>query len=225
MAAQRSRYLTDHEIGLLELVDGFAGPPIARKNRPEFATFIFAVPDNLAGAANCAGRRLVKPSRAVNAIADRQLIGSNIRLGRKLAGEMRQNQFADRINERLGTKTTISDISRWEHGHRTPSLPTMRRDRPDPRTVPRLVLRRAPRTRRGAMTVLLAFAAAIVIVLPATVITLAIVLDALDRRRRRRRPHTLTDREIADALAPFGADISVWPSRAPRNGTAHEDIS
>ena len=27
-----------------------------------------------------------------------------------------------------------------------------------------------------------------------------------------------------DALAPFGADISVWPSRAPRNGSAHEPV-
>ena len=27
-----------------------------------------------------------------------------------------------------------------------------------------------------------------------------------------------------DALAPFGADISVWPSRAPRNGSAHDPV-
>lgn len=51
--------------------------------------------------------------------------------------------------------------------------------------------------------------------------TLVIVQDRLDRRRRHR---TLTDEDVADALAPFGADISVWPSRAPRNGST-EDIA
>ncbi len=41
-----------------------------------------------------------------------------------------------------------------------------------------------------------------------------------DRRRDRfYRRRAKTDREVADALAPFGADISVWPSRAPRNGS------
>ena len=38
--------------------------------------------------------------------------------------------------------------------------------------------------------------------------TFVIVQDRLDRRRRHR---TLTDEDVADALAPFGADISVWP--------------
>lgn len=51
--------------------------------------------------------------------------------------------------------------------------------------------------------------------------TIVIVQDRLDRRRRHR---TLTDEDVADALAPFGADISVWPSRAPRNGST-EDIA
>ena len=45
-----------------------------------------------------------------------------------------------------------------------------------------------------------------------------------DRRRARRRAqHGLSDREVADALAPFGADISIWPERAPRNGSTYED--
>ena len=52
-------------------------------------------------------------------------------------------------------------------------------------------------------------------------------------RQARRRAHRrrvllhrepLTDREVADALAPLGADISIWPSRAPRNGTTHDPV-
>jgi hypothetical protein len=47
-----------------------------------------------------------------------------------------------------------------------------------------------------------------------------------DRRRRRRRMmRPLSDREVADALAPFGADISIWPSRAPHNGSSYEDVT
>lgn len=50
-------------------------------------------------------------------------------------------------------------------------------------------------------------------------------LTRLRRRRyRARHLHTLSDREVADALAPFGADISIWPSRAPRNGSAYDPI-
>jgi hypothetical protein len=44
-------------------------------------------------------------------------------------------------------------------------------------------------------------------------------------RRRRRLNNGLTDDEVRDALAPLGADISIWPSRAPRNGSAHEDVA
>ena len=51
--------------------------------------------------------------------------------------------------------------------------------------------------------------------------TIVIVQDRLDRRRRR----PLTDEQVADALAPFGADISIWPARAPRNGSTHEDTA
>lgn len=48
----------------------------------------------------------------------------------------------------------------------------------------------------------------------------------LARARRRRQARDgwrpLSDEEVADSLAPFGADISIWPSRAPRNGSTHE---
>lgn len=58
-----------------------------------------------------------------------------------------------------------------------------------------------------------------------------LIIVIAERRNRRR---TLTDEQVADALAPlggvdrldpgaFGVDISCWPSRAPRNGSAHED--
>jgi hypothetical protein len=45
----------------------------------------------------------------------------------------------------------------------------------------------------------------------------------VSRRSRDRfyRQRAKTDREVADALAPFGADISIWPSRAPQNGSTH----
>jgi hypothetical protein len=68
-----------------------------------------------------------------------------------------------------------------------------------------------------------------IVVLPAVLFTGAVwAADQVARRvrrwlrSRRRQRRALLDREIADALAPFGADISVWPSRAPRNGTTHE---
>jgi hypothetical protein len=68
----------------------------------------------------------------------------------------------------------------------------------------------------------------LILILPsivAVVYTVALgVRSALrGRRRRRRRLRGLTDEEVADALAPFGVDISIWPSRAPRNGAAYED--
>jgi hypothetical protein len=55
----------------------------------------------------------------------------------------------------------------------------------------------------------------------------AVIAFAVALLARRRRPplRTLSDREVMDALAPFGADISVWPSRAPRNGSTHDDES
>jgi hypothetical protein len=49
------------------------------------------------------------------------------------------------------------------------------------------------------------------------------VARAIRRHHRRHRP--LTDDEVADALGTFGVDISIWPSRAPRNGSAHEDVA
>lgn len=52
--------------------------------------------------------------------------------------------------------------------------------------------------------------------------TIVIVQDRLDRRHRHQG---LSDEDVADALAPFGADISIWPARAPRNGSTHEDTA
>jgi hypothetical protein len=51
------------------------------------------------------------------------------------------------------------------------------------------------------------------------------VEDLLDRRRRERAG--MTDREVANSIDPgnYGVDISMWPSRAPRNGSAHEDAA
>jgi hypothetical protein len=54
--------------------------------------------------------------------------------------------------------------------------------------------------------------------------TLAAITRRVRRRRHRNRLRTLSDREVADALAPFGADISVWPSCAPRNGATYDPI-
>jgi hypothetical protein len=54
--------------------------------------------------------------------------------------------------------------------------------------------------------------------------TLAVIARRARRHHRRHQLRTLSDREVADALAPFGADISVWPSRAPRNGSTHDLI-
>ena len=51
---------------------------------------------------------------------------------------------------------------------------------------------------------------------------LAVFARAARRRRRAGRLHPLSDREVMDALAPFGADISIWPARAPRNGATHD---
>lgn len=79
------------------------------------------------------------------------------------------------------------------------------------------------------MTALLA-----ILLLPSAILIAGVLaaytLGGITRRiRRRRRQHRhavrgLTDREVADALAPFGADISIWPSRAPRNGTTHDPV-
>jgi hypothetical protein len=66
-----------------------------------------------------------------------------------------------------------------------------------------------------------------VIALAALTLAAAAAVVRLDGwwTRRRRARHGLTEEEALDALAPFGADISVWPSRAPRNGSAHEDVA
>lgn len=67
------------------------------------------------------------------------------------------------------------------------------------------------------------FAAAI---LGGAAIAVAIRIDEWLRQRRRDRAG-MTDREVANAIDPgeYGVDISVWPSRAPRNGSAHEDVA
>jgi hypothetical protein len=63
-----------------------------------------------------------------------------------------------------------------------------------------------------------------IILLAIGITATAQVARAIRRHRRRHRP--LTDEQVADALGTFGVDISVWPSRAPRNGsTHHEDIA
>jgi hypothetical protein len=63
------------------------------------------------------------------------------------------------------------------------------------------------------------------ITVSAVTVVVTIIFDQRRKRRDRRRRHPagLSDREVMDALAPFGADISVWPSRAPRNGSTHDD--
>jgi hypothetical protein len=41
-------------------------------------------------------------------------------------------------------------------------------------------------------------------------------------RRRRREARAYDEGAPPDALEAFGVDISVWPSRAPRNGSSEE---
>jgi hypothetical protein len=71
----------------------------------------------------------------------------------------------------------------------------------------------------------------VLVALGLAIILAAISLTAAFRvakllRRHRRRQQPLTDEQVADALGTFGVDISVWPSRAPRNGSTHyEDIA
>ena len=76
------------------------------------------------------------------------------------------------------------------------------------------------------MTVVVAVILAVVFGPSALLLAYALAMFARTARRRRRgtQLRSLSDREVMDALAPFGADISVWPSRAPRNGSAHEPV-
>lgn len=78
------------------------------------------------------------------------------------------------------------------------------------------------------MSDLLATIALIAFVITTGLVAIAWLLRGvyrLRRHHRRRHPRLepLTDREVIDALAPFGADISIWPSRAPRNGSAYDE--
>jgi hypothetical protein len=74
-----------------------------------------------------------------------------------------------------------------------------------------------------AVIVAAIFAAAI---LGGVAIAVAVRID--DRRLRRRRERQgLSDREVANSIDPgeYGVDISMWPSRAPRNGSTYEDVA
>ena len=59
---------------------------------------------------------------------------------------------------------------------------------------------------------------------PAALLIAAIAI-ALARRARRHRLPTLTPRQAADNLRPYGADITIAPARAPRNGNTHDPIN
>jgi len=66
-----------------------------------------------------------------------------------------------------------------------------------------------------------------VVVAPSVLLIASALLASVARARRRRRARRLrplSDREVANALAPFGADISIWPARAPRNGSTYDPV-
>ena len=65
---------------------------------------------------------------------------------------------------------------------------------------------------------------AILLVLVACTVIFLIMLIGEERldRRRARAPRRRDVDEPPEALEAFGVDISVWPSRAPRNGTSEE---
>ena len=56
----------------------------------------------------------------------------------------------------------------------------------------------------------------------AILLAVLVIQERLDQRRRRRQG--MTEREVAAQMDPgnYGVDISVWPSRAPRNGSSYE---
>ena len=53
---------------------------------------------------------------------------------------------------------------------------------------------------------------------------IAALAYALARRARRHRLPTLTPRQAADNLRPYGADITISPAGAPRNGNTHDPV-
>lgn len=61
--------------------------------------------------------------------------------------------------------------------------------------------------------------------LTASIGALIVYAIACDRRQRRLFP-SLSERAVRSSQDPgeYGADISVWPSRAPRNGTTYDTV-
>ena len=76
-----------------------------------------------------------------------------------------------------------------------------------------------------AVILIIAGAAALTVCAILAAILVAIAVDESIIRRRRQR-QGMTDREIALTSDPgeYGVDISVWPSRAPRNGSSYENV-
>lgn len=58
--------------------------------------------------------------------------------------------------------------------------------------------------------------------LVALLVLLALVIEDRQHHRRRRRARANGETEPPESLEAFGVDISVWPSRAPRNGASEE---
>jgi hypothetical protein len=75
-----------------------------------------------------------------------------------------------------------------------------------------------------AVILIIAGAAALTVSAILAAVLAAIAVDESIIRRRRDR-QGMTDREVALTSDPgeYGVDISVWPSRAPKNGSAHEN--
>lgn len=74
------------------------------------------------------------------------------------------------------------------------------------------------------MTPLAALILAIVFGPSALLLAYALAVLARHARRRHagRQLPTLSHRQCADNLRPYGADITVAPARAPRNGNTHD---
>ena len=70
-------------------------------------------------------------------------------------------------------------------------------------------------------------AAVILIVLIPSIVLVAYILVSMGLVRQARRDaylRPLSDREIVDALKPYGADISISPARDPRTGTTPNPV-
>jgi hypothetical protein len=76
-----------------------------------------------------------------------------------------------------------------------------------------------------AVILIIAGAAALTVCAILAAVLVAIAVDESIIRRRRSR-QGMSDREIALTSDPgeYGVDISIWPARAPKNGSAsHEN--